>query len=215
MAGTSPAMTWLRLCSFPRCGSRIMTQTNWPNLRESDFIIRDFRFASGETLPELRQHFITLRRRRRADADAADPQHHRHGEDWLEPGSPANCSARASRSMPRGTFIIIPDIIGFGRSSKPSDGLRARFPHYRCTTSRWRSIVLSPKGLNIPHLQAGDGAVARRHAELDVRRDVSGFHGGAGPGREPARPDERPQLDSAPHQRRGDPQRSGVEQRRL
>ena len=37
-----------------------MTDTNWPNLRESDFIIRDFRFASGETLPELRQHHITL-----------------------------------------------------------------------------------------------------------------------------------------------------------
>ena len=37
-----------------------MTEPNWPNLRESDFIIRDFRFASGETLPELRQHYITL-----------------------------------------------------------------------------------------------------------------------------------------------------------
>ena len=37
-----------------------MTETNWPNLRESDFIIRDFRFASGETLPELRQHYFTL-----------------------------------------------------------------------------------------------------------------------------------------------------------
>ncbi len=37
-----------------------MTETRWPNLREDDFIIRDFRFGSGETLPELRQHFITL-----------------------------------------------------------------------------------------------------------------------------------------------------------
>src|SRR5688572_26285060 len=36
-----------------------MTETSWPNLREDDFIIRDFRFASGETLPELRQHAIT------------------------------------------------------------------------------------------------------------------------------------------------------------
>jgi len=38
----------------------LMTDTNWPNLCESDFIIRDFRFASGEKLPELRQHYITL-----------------------------------------------------------------------------------------------------------------------------------------------------------
>ena len=46
--------------------------TNWPNLRESDFIIRDFRFASGETLPELRQHYLTLGTPQR-DAAGASP----------------------------------------------------------------------------------------------------------------------------------------------
>ena len=48
-----------------------MTEANWPNLREDDFIIRDFRFASGETLPELRQHYITL----------GTPQTRRRGRD--------------------------------------------------------------------------------------------------------------------------------------
>jgi homoserine O-acetyltransferase/O-succinyltransferase len=37
-----------------------VTDTTFPNLRESDFVLNDFRFASGQTLPELRQHFITL-----------------------------------------------------------------------------------------------------------------------------------------------------------
>ena len=37
-----------------------MSDVSWPNLRESDFILKDFRFLNGQTLPELRQHFITL-----------------------------------------------------------------------------------------------------------------------------------------------------------
>jgi homoserine acetyltransferase len=118
-----------------------MTNTNWPNLRESDFIIRDFRFASGETLPELRQHYITLRR-----GGAASPRY---------------------------------------------------------------------RGAEHPASEAGDGAIARRHADLDVRRDVSGLHGCARSGRKPARTDEQAQLDPAPHQCRSDPQRPRLEQRRL
>ena len=56
------------------------------------------------------------------------------------------------------------------------------------------------RGLEHPASEAGDGPVARRHADLDVRRDVSRFHGRARSGREPARSDERTQLDPAPHQ---------------
>ena len=37
-----------------------MSTTSWPNLREDDFILKDFRFGSGEILPELRQHYFTL-----------------------------------------------------------------------------------------------------------------------------------------------------------
>ena len=61
--------------------------TTWPNLREDDFTLRDFRFASGETLPELRQHVITLGTPRTdaagriVNALAADPQHHRHRQN--------------------------------------------------------------------------------------------------------------------------------------
>ena len=50
-------------------------------------------------------------------------------------------------------FLIIPDIIGFGRSSKPSDGLRARFPHYRLHDVAVAQHRLVTEGLNIPHLK--------------------------------------------------------------
>ena len=86
-----------------------MTETNWPNLREDDFIIRDFRFASGETLPELRQHYITLGTPRTDAAgrivNASLLIHNTTGT--ARPGSsrrsPASCSAPASRSMRRRT----------------------------------------------------------------------------------------------------------------
>ena len=198
-----------------------MTDTNWPNLRESDFIIRDFRFASGETLPELRQHYITLGTPK-ADASGRISNavlliHNTTGtaKTWLEPALADELFGPGQPLDAARHFLIIPDIIGFGRSSKPSDGLRARFPHYRLHDVAVAQHRLVTEGLNIPHLKLVMGAVARRHADLDVRRDVSGLHGRARSGREPARSDERTQLDPAPHQRRGDPQRSGVEQRRL
>ena len=129
-----------------------MTQTNWPNLRESDFIIRDFRFASGETLPELRQHFITLGT---PGADAILLIHNTTGtaKSWLEPGLAGELFNAGQPLDAARHFIIIPDIIGFGRSSKPSDGLRARFPHYRLHDVAVAQHRLVTEGLNIPHLK--------------------------------------------------------------
>ena len=198
-----------------------MSETNWPNLREDDFIIRDFRFASGETLPELRQHFITLGTPRTDAAgrivNASLLIHNTTGtgKTWLEPSLAGELFGPGQPLDAAKNFLIIPDIIGFGRSSKPSDGLRARFPHYRLHDVAVAQHRLVTEGLKIPRAEARHGPVARRHADLDVRRDVPGLHGRAGAGREPARADERPQLDPAPHQCRGDPQRSRMEGRRL
>ena len=70
---------------------------------------------------------------------------------WLT-ASPASCSAGQPLDAAR-HFLIIPDIIGFGRSSKPSDGLRARFPHYRLHDVAVAQHRLVTEGLNIPHLK--------------------------------------------------------------
>jgi homoserine O-acetyltransferase len=136
-----------------------MTETRWPNLREHDFILKGFRFGSGETLPELRQHCITLGTPQTDAtgriANAVLLIHNTTGtaKTWFEPaladelfgpGQPLDASKH---------FLIIPDIIGFGRSSKPSDGLRARFPHYRLHDVAMAQHRLVTEGLNIPHLR--------------------------------------------------------------
>src|SRR6476660_8001961 len=97
----------------------LMTDTNWPNLRESDFIIRDFPFASGETLPELRQHYITLGTPT-ADAGGRTTNavlliHNTPGtaKTWLEPVLADELFAPGQPLDTTRYFLIIPDIIGF------------------------------------------------------------------------------------------------------
>ena len=113
-----------------------------PAVVSGDWTVRDFRFATGETLPELKLHYLTLGEPRR-DATGrraqrrADPARHRRDGPAVprRRTSPRCSSDPASCSMPRTYFIILPDGIGHGQRSKPSDGLRAQFPalHLRTT----------------------------------------------------------------------------------
>ena len=103
---------------------------------EGDFVIRDFVFKSGETLPELRQHYRTLGTLRKdAQGRAINAVLIGHGTT----GSGAQFTSRAFAGELFGPgqpldasryFIVLPDAIGHGQSSKPSDGLRAAFPRY-------------------------------------------------------------------------------------
>jgi homoserine O-acetyltransferase len=108
-----------------------------PRLRERDFILRDFRFASGQVLPELRQHYLTLGTPRRNAAGEIENAvlliHNTTGtaRTWLEPGLAGELFGEGQPLDAGRHFLVIPDCIGFGGSSKPSDGLRARFPNYR------------------------------------------------------------------------------------
>jgi len=107
----------------------------WPT-READFAVRDFRFASGESLKELRIHYTTLgtpRRNKRGEVENAVMVLHGTGgsgkqflapqfaNELYGPGQPLDISRY---------YIILPDNIGHGASSKPSDGMRAAFPRY-------------------------------------------------------------------------------------
>ena len=101
-----------------------------------DYVIRDFRFASGERLPELRLHYLTLGQPRRdvggVVRNAVLIMHGTTGAgtQFL---SPIFANELYGPGQPLDTtkyYIILPDGIGHGLSSKPSDGLHARFPHY-------------------------------------------------------------------------------------
>jgi homoserine O-acetyltransferase len=141
------------------CAAAATAQTTWPNQREGDFIIRDFRFGSGETLPELRIHYVTLGTARRNAAgqivNAVVLLHGTSGSSgsWLQPSLADELFAKGQPLDAGEYFVVMPDSIGAGRSSKPSDGLRARFPHYRYSDIVEAHHRLVTQGLGLTHLR--------------------------------------------------------------
>lgn len=122
-----------------------------------NYVIPSFRFASGETLPSLRLHYRTLGRPRRdATGVVRNAVLILHGTG----GSGANFFSPAfvelyGAGQPLDTathYIILPDNLGHGASSKPSDGLRARFPHYGYNDMVEAQYRLVTAGLRVDHL---------------------------------------------------------------
>ncbi|HEY6867838.1 MAG TPA: hypothetical protein VI792_11310, partial [Candidatus Eisenbacteria bacterium] len=107
-----------------------------PASHEHDFVVRNFRFKSGETLPELRLHVLTLgkpERDERGQISNAVLVLHGTGGTGRQFLSPQFADVLYGPGAPLDTtrtWVILPDDIGHGKSSKPSDGLHARFPHY-------------------------------------------------------------------------------------
>jgi homoserine O-acetyltransferase len=134
-------------------------KTNWANYHEGDFVITDYKFASGQSLPQLKLHYRTLGS---AQRDAAGEivngvlllqGNTGTGANWLRP-SLADELFKVGQPLDVGRyFIIIPDALGRGGSSKPSDGLKGNFPHYR-----YRDMVdsvhrLVTEELKVAHLR--------------------------------------------------------------
>jgi homoserine O-acetyltransferase len=105
-------------------------------LREGDAVLRDFRFADGERLAELRIHYATLGTPHRgADGEIDNAVMVLHGtggtgRQFLAPQFAAELYGPGQPLDIARYFIILPDGIGHGKSSKPSDGLHMRFPKY-------------------------------------------------------------------------------------
>jgi homoserine O-acetyltransferase/O-succinyltransferase len=112
-------------------------QADWAaRLTEGDVTLRDFRFRSGETMAELRIHYATLgtpHRDARGNIDNAVMVLHGTGGSGRQFLQPQFADALYGPGQPLDLarhYVILPDGIGHGRSSKPSDGLRMRFPAY-------------------------------------------------------------------------------------
>ena len=105
-----------------------------PKESEADFVVKDFRFRSGETLAEVRIHYATLGTLRRTErgTNAVLVLHGTGGSlrQFLNDRFAGVLFAPGGLLDAGRFFIVIPDNIGHGKSSKPSDGLRAKFPHY-------------------------------------------------------------------------------------
>ena len=119
------------------CATSALAQTTWPNQRDNYYVLKDFRFASGETIPELKMHYVTLGTpKKNAAGEIVNGVILLHGtsgsgRSWFLPSLANELYAKGQPLDAAQWFIIIPDSIGTGGSSKPSDGLKGKFPHYR------------------------------------------------------------------------------------
>lgn len=125
---------------------------------QGDFVMRDFRLADGSTLPELRIHYVTLGAPRRdASGIVRNAVLILHGTtgsgsgflgkqfagELFGPGELLDTAAH---------YVILPDGIGTGKSTKPSDGLHAHFPHYGYHDMIVAQHRLVTEGLHVNHL---------------------------------------------------------------
>jgi homoserine O-acetyltransferase len=130
-----------------------------PNQREGDFVLRDFRFGSGESLAELKLHYLTLGTARRSAAgEIVNGVLLLHGTggtsaNWLTPSLADELFAPGAPLDAEKFYVVIPDGIGRGCSSKPSDGLRTKFPHYRYADMVAATHRLLTEHLGIAHLR--------------------------------------------------------------
>jgi homoserine O-acetyltransferase/O-succinyltransferase len=147
----------MSLALLPVLLSSPSVAANYPPPAEGDFIVKDFRFASGESLPELRIHYRTFGQPR-ADRNgvvrnAVLIMHGTGGSgaslvrdefagELFGAGQPLDATHY---------FIVLPDGIGHGKSSKPSDGLHARFPHYGYNDMVQAQYLLLTQGLKVNH----------------------------------------------------------------
>src|SRR3984893_13349517 len=138
--------------------------TNWPNYQEGDFIIANYKFTSGETLPQLKLHYRTLGSAERNGAGEIVngvlllQGNTGTGANWLRP-TLADELFQDGQPLDAGRyFIIIPDALGRGGSSKPSDGLKGNFPHYRYHDMVESGYRLATEGLGVGPLRLGVGS---------------------------------------------------------
>ncbi len=125
---------------------------DYPEPKQGDWVARDFRFHTGEVFAELKLHYRTI------GAPTGEPVLILHGttgsgaamltkdfaDELFGPGQPLDASRY---------YIILPDAIGTGQSTKPSDGLRAKFPRYNYDDMVQAQYRLVTEGLGVKHLR--------------------------------------------------------------
>lgn len=147
------------LPSTPATAPHAAPSTTAWQTKESDFTIRDFRFRSGETLPALRLHYTTLgapHRNRAGEIDNAVMVLHGtggSGKQFLQPQFAQELYGPGQPLDITKYWIILPDNIGHGGSSKPSDGLRMAFPHYDYDDMVEAQYRLLTEGLGIKKMR--------------------------------------------------------------
>lgn len=127
--------------------------------QEGDYVVKNFQFKSGESLPELRLHYTTLGQPKRDSkgkiTNAVLILHGTggSGRQFLQPQFADVLYGPGQLLDTSRYFIILPDSIGHGKSSKPSDSLHAKFPHYDYDDMVTAQHELLQNGLGVNHLR--------------------------------------------------------------
>ncbi len=143
---------------------------SYPAPKQGDFVVRDFRFKSGEVLPELKLHYATLGTPKKdAKGVVRNAVLILHGtggssSQFLSDNFGGVLFGPGQLLDATRYFIVLPDNIGHGQSSKPSDGLHARFPHYE-----YEDMVRAQKDLLAKHLGVN-------HLRLVMGTSMGGMH---------------------------------------
>jgi homoserine O-acetyltransferase len=139
----------------PAAGQQIAS----PAATEGDFVAKNFKFRTGESLPELRFHYTTLGKPARdAQGRVTNAVLILHGtggtgHQFLQPVFAGKLFGPGQLLDAARYYIILPDGIGHGKSAKPSDGLHAHFPQYDYDDMVLGHYRLLTEGLGVNHLR--------------------------------------------------------------
>jgi len=132
--------------------STIALAADYPAPKQGDWIAKDFKFHGGETLPALRLHYATV------GEPTGQPVLVLHGSggsaaSMLTPGFAGELFGPGQPLDASKYYIIIPDSLGHGQSSKPSDGMKTAFPKYDYEDMVDAQYRLVTEGLGVKHLR--------------------------------------------------------------
>ena len=125
---------------------------DYPAPKQGEWVAKDFKFHTGESLPALKLHYITV------GEPSGQPVLVLHGSggsaaSMLTPGFAGQMYGPGQPLDASKYYIIIPDGIGHGKSLKPSDGMKTAFPHYDYDDMVDAQYRLVTEGLGIKHLR--------------------------------------------------------------
>jgi homoserine O-acetyltransferase len=143
----------MKLLALLQIAAAAAAAAEYPPVQEADFVVRDFRFSSGETLAQLRLHYRTIGKPNGNNAVLIMHGTGGSGKQFLAEQFAGVLFGPGQLLDATKHFIILPDAIGHGGSTKPSDGLGDKFPRYGyqdIVTAQYRLVT---EGLGLQHLR--------------------------------------------------------------
>src|SRR6202035_3597572 len=155
-------------CCLLLCSATLGSAADYPAPTEGDYTIRDFKFASGESLPELKIHYRTIGTiEKDAQGKTTNAVLIMHGTtgsgaQFIRPEFAGELFGKDQLLDATKFFIVLPDGIGHGKSSNPSDGMHAKFPRYGYLDMEEAQYRLLTDGLGVNHARLIMGSAMSR-----------------------------------------------------